>query len=128
MSHFNFAQRHDLSKCSIASVFFSFVPFKTNGEVNIYIFYIHTIVCHLKHYCLSTNSLFFLRCITLPKHVSDNVLCIYGLFAAAGERQGSDTLEAVKSCFCAQIKSVAFSLCSFCSLVWPPGGRKTAET
>lgn len=46
-------------------------------------------------------------CVFSPKHVS-NVLCIYGLFAAAGERQGSDTLEAVKLCFYLQIKNVLF--------------------
>lgn len=36
------------------------------------------------------------------------VIIIYGLFAAAGERQGSDTLEAVKSCFYLQIKRGCF--------------------
>lgn len=41
---------------------------------------------------------FYYSCVFSPKHVS-SVLCIYGLFAAAGERQESDTLEAVKCSF-----------------------------
>lgn len=54
------------------------------------------------------------------------VLCIYGLFAAAGERQGSDTLEAVKSCLFAN-KDVCFLFSRSVPCV-ATRGRNTTET
>lgn len=88
----------------------------------IYILYTSNYVTLGTPVCLQIH--FSNSCVFPPKHV--NVLCIYGLFAAAGERQGSDTLEAVKSCFHLQIKSV-FVFFPFLTLVvfpvWPLGGE-----
>lgn len=60
-----------------------------------------------------------------PKYVI-SILCIYGLFAAEGEQQGSDTLEAVNcrsprrsccfTCSDLQIKGKSFSTL-FCEAV-----------
>lgn len=101
------------------------LPFKINGEVNIYFIY------NMSPWALLLQILqihFSYSCVFSPKHVS-NVFCIYGLFAAAGERQGSDTLEAVKSCFYLQIKSVFFSFSHFSAVPCvATRGRNTTET
>lgn len=76
-----------------------------------------------------------------PKYVS-SILCIYGLFAAEGKQQGSDTLEAVNcrsprwACLYLQIKEVFFHfgvVFLFCSAVSnictrPLGVRNTTDT